>query len=346
VHCQNNLRLLSTDSVFRVYQDDKALNAFPQAEVLINNILKDTLYLKIEFEGHTKTGVTFYLLEKGRPVRGKEFDYRISRHNNKLSAAFSGIYDIDKIHDPIVPKKPAVDTSRKYLNSRLGHFCELKNGKPEYYKNIPKTGICETAMPEIYLNFIRLLMDKAHLPDDKFVIAENVFRNNCFSTIQMAEVLKYVVYELDKLKLIKLGYHHVCDKQNKKDLEKCFRFESSILELNNFFRIPADEIEQTAADCTVPSSAESVNTFASGLGALSNDTKRLEAFKTTYSNYCYSVPQSILILQKFIHDREKMTVARMLYNRCTEKDSFIKVAETFSYNQSASELKDFIEKQK
>jgi hypothetical protein len=201
-------------------------------------------------------------------------------------------------------------------------------------------------MPEINLSYIHLLMDKAQVPDDKFMIAENVFRNNCFSTIQMAEVLKYVVYELDKLKLIKLGYHHVCDKQNKKDLEKCFRFESSILELNNFFKLPASEFEQIASGCTVPSSAESVNTFASGLGALSNDTKRLEAFKTTYSNYCYSVPQSILILQKFIHDREKMTVARMLYNRCTEKDSFIKVAETFSYNQSASELKDFIEKQK
>jgi len=347
VFAQNNVRLFSgKGELFTITVFDSVQNKTPQTNVLITSVADDSLKIKIELENKLKTETTLLIFEKGRATKNKEFNYRINVEQDKIKISYAGYYDIVSLPSPLVPEKPVIDTTAKYKNTRLGHFCELKDGKPVYYNNIPKNGNCTTAMPPEYLNYINLLMLKAQVSDDKYIIADNVCRNNCLSVEQLSFVLKYIDYELEKLKLIKTAYFNITDPDKKSGLEKLFRFESSIIELNSFFKVALDQKIKTTSNCTVPSSTVEIKTFEDNLSVYNNDSQRFETFKKTYENYCYSKDQVVAVLSKFIHDREKLDAAKMLYFRCTEKENFLLILDTFSYNETGSELKDFIAKQK
>ncbi|MDP1801065.1 MAG: DUF4476 domain-containing protein [Bacteroidota bacterium] len=344
---QNNVRVFSGNGeLFTVSTFDSIQNRVPQTNVLIQNIYDDTLRLKIEFEDKAKFETTLFLFEKGKTTKNKEFNYRITRDQDKIKLNYNGYYDVVKLPKPLVPEKPIIDTTSKYKNTRLGHFCELKDSKPLYYNNIPKDGNCITGMPEEYLNYTNLLMVKAQVEDDKFIIAENVCRNNCLTIAQLNFILKYIEFELEKLKLIKIAYFNLADMNNKKDLEKAFRFESSVEELNNFFKTAIDPKTLATKNCKTASSFEEIKNFQTQLSVYTNDAQRYETFKKLYEPYCYSKDQIVIILNTFIHDREKLDAAKMLYFRCSEKDNFLLIGDVFSYNETISELKDFVSKQK
>jgi hypothetical protein len=348
---QNNLRLYSADGrLFSVFILDKKINETPQTDFLIENISDDTVRLKIQFDDQFKYPATFYLLDKGKKTLGKEFDYRVELTKNKIKVDFTGIYDALKLPEPLVPVKPVIDTSLKYKNKRLGHFCELKDNTPVYFNNLPKEGDCKQTMPTEYLSYVGILMSKAEVPDDKFQIVDNTVRNNCINVAQLKALLGYIEYDLEKLKLVKTAYPSVTDWENRKQLEQALRFESSIQELNHFFDTAESykinrEGNPKATGCQSAATDKDVQHMNDYLSTFSNDAQRLESLKKVYTDHCYSTTQVKSILNKFIHDREKLDAARLLYFYTTDKTVYLNISDVFSYNQSAAELQDFIEKQ-
>ena len=346
VSAQNNIRIVSlTGELFKVTAFNKVQNKIPQSSVLIEAIFEDTIHLIIELEAKITFEASAFLLEKGMPTKNKEFNYQINFDNNKPKLNYSACYDIVKLPNPLVPNKPKVDTNVNFKNNQFAHFCELKDGQPIYFNNIPKDGKCIIEMPTAYLNYIHLLMLKAQVADDKYTIAENIVRNNCYTCDQLNLIVNYIDYELDKLKLIKLAYMNVTDKANKKNLETAFRFEASILALNEFLKTADNWSSLPGNTCEIPSADEDILALKTKLIVYSNDTQRYEALKKLYSTYCYSTAQIKLILNTFIHDREKLDAAKMLYFYCIEKKDFSSITEIFSYNETVSELNDFIKKQ-
>lgn len=344
---QNNIRVFSAKGeLFTLTVFDTVQNKIPQTNVLINHVYEDSLHIKIELEDKTKTETTLLLFEKGKTTKNREFNYIINVEQNKIKINYAGYYDMVRLPDPLVPEKPIVDTTTKYKNTRLGHFCELKDSKPIYFNNIPKEGPCKAPMPADYLNYTNLLMLKAQVPDDKFIIADNVCRNNCLSVEQLNFILKYIDYELEKLKLIKIAYYNITDKEKNKELEKSFRFESSVSELNSFFKVANEQKIKTKFNCSIASSSEEIKNLENNLNVYSNDAQRFETLKKIYEDYCFSKDQIILVLGKFIHDREKLDAAKMLYYKCVEKEDFLLISDVFSYNETISELKEFVAKQK
>lgn len=347
VFSQNNIRLFSAKGeLFTLTAFDTVQNKTPQTNVLINSVYEDSLHIKIELENKTKSETTLLLFEKGKTTKNKEFNYKINVEQNKIKVSYAGYYDIVTLPKPLVPEKPIIDTTSKYKNTRLGHFCELKDSKPVYFNNLPKEGTCAAPMPPEYLNYTNLLMLKAQVPDDKFTIADNVCRNNCLSVEQLNFILKYIDYEIEKLKLIKIAYFNITDRTKSKELEKAFKFESSVVELNSFLKTADGQKIKTTTNCKTASSNEEIKIMENNLEVFSNDTQRFETFKKLYEEYCYSKDHIILLLGKFIHDREKLDAAKMLYYRCVEKENFLLISDVFSYNETINELKDFVAKQK
>ncbi len=344
---QNNIRVFSAKGeLFTLIAFDTVQNTLPQTNVLLTSVYEDSLRVKIEMENKIKIETTLLLVEKGKSTKNKEFNYKINVDQNKLKVSYAGYYDMVILPNPLVPAKPIIDTTAKYKNTLLGHFCELKDSKPIYFNNIPKDGLCKTPMPADYLNYTNLLMLKAQVPDDKFVIADNVCRNNCLSIEQLNFILKYIDYEIEKLKIIKIAYFNITDRVKNKELEKSFRFESSVSELNSFFKVADDQKIKTRSNCTNASSTEEIKNLENNLSVYSNDSQRFETLKKIYEDYCFSKDHIVLILNKFIHDREKLDAAKMLYYKCVEKENFLLISDVFSYNETISELKEFVAKQK
>ncbi|WP_317899497.1 DUF4476 domain-containing protein [Aurantibacillus circumpalustris] len=343
---QNNLSLTSADGkVFRVFISNKAYNQTWQAHVLVEKITEDTLNIEVEYENKKRYPSTIYFLEHGTSIKNKEFNFQLESDGTKLKLRFAGTYAVSPLPSPLVPVKPVVDTSQKYRNAVLGHFCELKEGKPFYFDNVPKENSCQKAMPAENLNYVALLMTKAEVPDHKFTIVENVCRNNCLSIGQLSKLLNYIEYEIEKLKIVRLAYLHLVDLNNKKELEKNFRFEASIKELDTFFRNAEEKQTQVTKKCESSASQMLIDKYCEKLATFSNDAERFESLKRTYVDLCYSSNQITQVLSKFVHDREKLEVAKLLFQYCVDKDKFMLTKEVFSYGQSISELQDFVNKQ-
>ena len=343
---QNNLNLFSSDGkVIRVYMDEKLYKDTWQAHVLLEEIMQDTLTIEVEYENKKRYPATFYFLEQGLPAKNREFEYRLECDDVKLNARFLRVYQIYNLPNPIVPVKPIIDTSKKYQNAVLGRFCELKEGKPFYFNNVPQAGVCERAMPNTYLEYVAVLMKRAEVPDHRFRIVENVCRNNCLSIQQLILLLNSIDFEVEKMKIVRLAYHHVVDPINKMQLEKSFRFDASIKELNTFFNGKNDKHLQPPAKCESPASQLVVDRYCEKLADFANDTERLSALKKGYMEVCYSSMQVSQILKTFVHDREKLESAKLLFPYCVDTNKFFLTKEVFSANQSANELQNFIDNQ-
>jgi hypothetical protein len=342
---QNKLHLFSgSGETFIAFADNTIINEIPQASILSKNIFEDTVQIKISVSDKEIINETIYLLDKKKTVSGKEFSYRIEKKKDKYNLIFSGINDIKAFPEPLVPLKPVIDTSFKYKNNVLENYCELKNGKPVYFNNLP-AGECEKAMPQSYMNYLSVLMKKAQTDDDKFLIAENTAKNNCLSVSQFNKILTYIPYELEKLKLLRAGYFNLIDKHNRKNIDSSFKMESSKRELVSFFKNAEDYKESKNAGCTSSSGDDIIGLFSERLSVYNNDNERFSVFKKQYQDYCYNTEQVKKILALFIHDRERLDTAKLLYFYCTDKEKFSKLNESFSYTTSFAELQDFIKKQ-
>ncbi len=345
-NAQNNVRIFSADGkIFKVFIHDKLYNKTPQASVLLESITKDTLYLKLEFENNQKHGATIYLLEKGKRTKNKEFNYRVELISNKLKVNYTGTHNVVALPNPLVPKEPVIDTMLKYKNTTLGHFCELKNEKPVYFNNVPKSGKCHEPMNSGYINYVNLLMSKAQVPDDKFDIAENTCKNNCLNVEQLNKLLLHIEFEIEKLKLVKLAYPHITDKTNEKNLSQTFKLEVSKKELHSLLERLSVEKEQTTANCIEPAKEEEMLAFRQSLSVYVNDAERFALLKKTYDIRCYTTTQVKTILVLFTHDREKLDAAKLLYFYCTDKGNYSNLKDVFNYTTTAADLNEFIEKQ-
>jgi len=349
VYCaaQNNLRLFTGTGIpFTVYIGDSAVNKKPEVDVLLQKITKDTITVKIEFTNKLRTTSQIFLLEKGFPAKNKEFKYLVDIKNEKVRLTFMATEVIRPLPSPLVPEKPIIDTSYKINNNLLGHYCELKDGKPTYFNNLPKSGDCVKPMPALYMTYANYLIKKAQTEDDRYLVIENTCMNNCLSVSQLNQMLIHINYEIEKLKLVRFAYFHITDKENSGKLDSTFKLESSKKELQSFIKSSGEYKYSSGHSCAKASPAQDITALGEKLSVYSNDAERFIVFKKLYPDLCYSSEDIRQLLAKFIHDREKLDASKLLYHHCVDKENFLNIADVFSYNTSAAELKQFVEKQK
>lgn len=339
---QNRLNIISSTQRIKVGVNNETINKTPQAIVSFGNITTDTVLLNITIEGVGSFTQTIFLLNKKEKVTNTEFSYLLN-HNNK-SLLFLNAFKIDSTVYLKIPPKPIIDTSYKYSNNTLEHFCEVKNDKPEYFNNIPKEG-CLNPMPDNYTGYAVVILSKAQTPDQKYLVLESIFKNNCISVKQTQFLLGFIDFEIERLKLLKFAYPNIVDKNNIQFLNSCFKYEASKNELTNFIKEIKNKKNIFYEECKTETNISGLNLFIEQLRACDNDGERVSLFEKSYNNYCVTTETASKIINSFLHDREKIDCSKLLYFKCIDKQNYRKVAGVFSYKQSESELLDFIEKQ-
>lgn len=344
---QNNLRISAPDgTLFRVRTATGYSSAHPQTSLLIENIKTDTLSLLIESEGLPDLNTRIYLLEKGKACRHKEFNYSLRRNKNTLLLSYEGDYEVTPAPQPLVPKKPVADTMTAWRNRFMGHLCELKDGQPLFFNNLPETGSCREAMPDAYLGFAAQLVKRTDTDDERLNLIWNICRNNCLSVHQLLALLEHIPYELDRLKLVRDAHAHLTDPARAAELESAFRFEAAVQEFKTFLRNPPETYSAGHSSCSEPSDSSRVGAFRNTLSIYDNDAERMETFRKSYRGLCYSTEQIAQLLKIFIHDRERGQAAQRLYFYCSDPQNFQDLTGLFSDNVAKNMLRDFVEKQR
>lgn len=230
---QNNVRFYSADgSTFKLKTMGSVINKVAEASVLLESVATDTLKFSIQFEHGDEISLVVYLLDRGKKTSNKEYNFKIIT-GPEVKVVFTGMYDPVVLPNPLVPKPPVIDSSARVKQNRnlVGHFYELKEGKPVYFNNIPLEGGCREPMPTSYLDYAEQLMRSATSDYLKYSVAVSVCQNNCISTGQLISLMRYVDYELDKLKLAKLALPVLTDPDNINHASGSFKFDSSFQEL-------------------------------------------------------------------------------------------------------------------
>ncbi|MBK9282909.1 MAG: DUF4476 domain-containing protein [Sphingobacteriaceae bacterium] len=340
---QNYIHLVHQEGeTFYFYIQDSLINGTEQSDISFGPIVKDTVKIKLVLSNKSEIISEIYLLEKKEKVQGKEFTYLLSGKSSPLKLKYAGFKTYQKIPEPIVPIKPKIDTTKKYSNTTLEHYVELKNSKPVWFNNYPYDGRCQMPMPNSYMNYLNILMNKAQVEQEKYDIAEQTLRNNCVSVDQLCNILSHIPYELEKLKLVKLGYFSLTDTSNREKIKAKFSMAASETELNSFFKNASDYRYESQKSCMEACQKEDFEKTLVKLHDFTSDIEKFSHLKSIYKLNCYSNEQIKTLLNLFIHDREKLEAAKLLYFYSIDKANYSYISSVFSYQDNVSALNAFL----
>jgi hypothetical protein len=348
VRAQNNLIIFSSlDEKFRIQSAQLPVNDSMQHEIKVNGISDDTLWVKIITE-KSQLNTTLFLLEKSEAVKNREFIYALERDrkNGGLKLVFISNYSMKPLPDPLLPPKPVIDTSYKWRNNVFGTLFELKNGKVFFYDNIKQITACEKAMPEDNMAHALKLLARTQVDSDKYKHCYEIVKNNCLNCSQLSQLLKALNFELDKIKLVKEAYPNVTDKENFKSLESFFRFESSKKEFKELAANTHSLTKKAPVNCYKPISDSLHKNLLDQLRMFDNDYHRVSHMREKAVTYCFTCHQFVQCLNVFLHDREKLELSKEFIYHLTDKENIPSLYTVFSYNESKSALKEYIQQQK
>jgi len=347
VFSQNNLIIFSSNAgLFNAKIDGLILENEYKHEIKISGITKDTFDITIALkDGNITFKRKLYLLHKAKPVKNKEFVYslELNQETKKLKLLFVTANDIKPLPDPLLPPKPAADTSYKWRNNVFGTLFELKDGRPIFYFNLPKGGVCTEGMTQANLDHALAFLKRTVMDFEKQEYTKEIVKNNCLTCAQLAIIMKAMNYELDKLKLVKDAYPNLVDKKELKTLEGSFRFESSKKEfadiLSNTSKLNST---MNKINCGKAETDSVIQELASNIKLFSTDHERFQFMKEKAASYCFTCIQFKSILSIFLHDREKLDLTKLFYNNLTNKENIALLNDVFSYQESVVNLENFI----
>lgn len=344
---QNNLIIFSSNAgLFNAKTEGLDLSDEFKQELKITSVTKDTFNITlITKEGNLRLTRQIYFLAKGKPVKNKEFVYslELNEASKKLKLLFVTVHDIKPLPDPLLPAKPAEDTTHKWRNNVFGTLFELKDGKPIFYFNVPKNGTCTEGMTQANLDHGIAFIKRTVMDMEKHQYTKEIVKNNCLTCVQLAMILKNVNYELDKLKLVKDAYVNLVDKKELKTLESSFRFESSKKEFSDMMADPNKLIPaKNKINCTKAEKDSVVKDLASNTKLFSTDHERFQFMKEKAAEYCFTCVQFKSILNVFLHDREKLDLTKLFYYHITDKENISLLNDVFSYQESIVNLEAFL----
>lgn len=343
---QNDLIIFSSNAgPFNVKINGMTTDAQMRQEFRINGLKKDTFDLVISTQNdNLSLNRTIYLLEKGRPVFNREFVYslELNKETKKLKLVFVDAFNAKPLPDPLLPEKPAEDTTYKWRNNVFGTLFELQEGRAIFYNNLSKEG-CKEGMSETNLNYGLAYIGRMKADFEKYDHAKEIVKNNCLTCAQLASLIKSLPYELDKLKLVKDAYVNLVDQKELKSVSTCFRFESSKKEFGDMVADPKSMIpQQNKIVCTKAEKDSVVQQLALTIKLFSTDDEKFKFIKEKGSTFCYTSIQFKSVLQLFIHDREKLDLIKLFYNNITDKENLMILKDVLSYRESVVNLENII----
>ena len=320
---QNDLRIVTTGShVLQVEYKGKYTSAFPQAEVLVRDVVGDTVQVRIRI-GSEVYPHTLYMLDHGNSTAGMEFLYKV-QENGQLG--FLGCLPSTRIPDPLIPGVPPVDTTKKMKNARLGGLCELKDGQPLFFNNAPNAAICRTSMPAEFMAYIRYLMNNQQ-PNSRQRLVAEIIKNNCVNVQQLSFLLSFVELETEKVKVIRDACPHVVNKEDLPQLANELKYQSAKEAVREIAL--ACKKDGALLGCRTPSPPDVLATWWEKIQNQNTDGKRLEVVKEQAATVCLTYNQLRNTLRLFELDAERLDAATLLIPRCIEKNRAGELSDLF-----------------
>lgn len=346
LQAQNNLIIYNSNGkAFYLTSKKIEVTETPAVEYNFSNLLFDTIDLHItSINKNIQLSSTAFLLVKGAKTTNKTFIYALETDTvkSKFYLRFLGIKDSPKLPNPLVPDVPYIDTSYKMLNKLYGDIFELKDGKPLFFNNLPKSKKCATPTSDNNISHVLNLNKKTNVKTDRVKFSLETVNNNCVTCAQVALLCKTVDFELDRIKVIKEAFKNITDPENKKILEESVTFESGKKEIRESLALKSQNQIKNNKVCAIAVPDSIVKSLYDNLKLYNNDFDRVVYLKSIDKNNCYTSIQLKSLLNTFLHDREKLEVCKLYYYNIVDKENLENYNDVFSFNETYNKYLDFL----
>lgn len=226
---QNTLYLISEGGKpFKLILNGLTQNTIPQTIVKADSITETTLKVGLIFENEVKIELQsdIFLLMNGKPVSGMDFTYAVYEDKTgKTQLRFISINESGKLPEPLVPPEPMQVIPLNLLKAdKFGSVCIIEKGTKIYHDNLPEDKKCKNPLSEVDFKFVCQLITQAGSSDQQIKTAQAFAERNCFSAVQVKQMVALINFEVDRYKLAKTAYPNITDKSEADIVAESFHF--------------------------------------------------------------------------------------------------------------------------
>lgn len=334
---------------FTLYVNNEKINSEPQAIVKAMNLSEGWCKLKAEVQENQQIVTDSFNIKPIEKNNNKEITLIFSTHNKNGKSFthfdFINLGDLSGPAKPIVPELP-IYLSKLTENAVFGNLYQIIDNKPLFFKNYDSTlSKCRINLDEKDIQHFSFLISQTNDFSNRIVYTAKTVYNNCYTVNQLSQILNKMEIEMDKLKYARIGYYHLLDKQNAKNLNQIFKFKTMSEEYASFLSGVADENYQKILNCTTPVIDSRFNEIYVSVVKEKYEHDKIIAAKKIVVKNCFSSAQIKKLVDIFTHDREKLELAKSAYNVVTDKENYKSLEESFQFKENKTEFLNFISKQ-
>ncbi len=342
----NNLVVVSENgNRFVLFVNGEKINNDAQANVKVFNVNEGWCKLKAEFEKDNSIVSDSIHIKAFEKNNNKEITYSIKQNTNK-SGKFNFV-SIGELSAPQTPKvaEAPIDKGPVIDNTIYGNLYKAWANKPVFYKNYNDSSkICSVELTDIDIKHAINLITKSNDIQNRYNYVESIINLNCYTVSQVMQLLNLLEVEMDKLKLVKRAYSHIKDKANTEKITEIFKFKSMKEDYVLFRKDMSNADFQNNMHCTVAITDETLGEIISIIKKTQYENDRIKVAKEKVVNHCLNTLQVQSLMEIFIHDREKMELAKSAYAVTVDKENYKILVENFQFSENRKDFLQFISK--
>lgn len=333
---------------FYLRVNHEAINKTAESDVKVFNLPTGSNFIEIKVQGTAKelSLKDSIFLSPNSKFLDKEFTYVLSEKEEKLELKFKAVSEHSGPETPLVPeapkeKVPLVD------NSLYGNLYQAIKNKPVFFDNYDEeTSSCKIALTDKEIKYALNLMLKVNDKETAYRHMNQIIDNNCYTVLQLKELLDAVYIDMDKLNSAKKAYPHISDKENVNILMTLFRYPAMKESFAAFLKEQENIIKQKKLQCKEPISSAKLDEIYTRIKNTSYENEKINLAKKLLVDVCLSSGQVKKLSELITHDREKNELLKSAYYVLTDKENAATLTDEFQFTETKEGFLKFISQQK
>lgn len=235
-----------------------------------------------------------------------------------------------------------------YNDPANGYNDNVPTYVPGYSGNVG----CDNAL--LNENEVKKALADESFSDDKMMVLKQATKTKCVSTGQVISFMEEFSFEKDQLEVAKFLYDKTYDQDNYFKVINELSFSASKKELNEY--IDNSSSDNTGYNPDVPTYVPGYSGNVGCNNVLIDETAikkavaeesfsddKIMVIKQATKTKCVSADQVLSLMGEFDFDKDKVEVAKYLYDKTYDQDNYFKVINSFDFSSSKNELNEYIE---
>lgn len=284
------------------------------------------------------------LLSSNSKFLNKEFTYVLNENKGKLELQFKSVSEQSGPINPTIPEAPK-ETAPLVDNSIYGNLYQAVNNKPVFYFNYDTvSSTCKYTLNDTEIKYALNLFKKANDPEAAFRYLTTIIDNNCYSVLQLKELLESTPIDMDKLNIAKRAYSHITDPQNVLAIISTFKYPTMKETYISFLKEQENIMKQKNMNCKEPINESKFEGIYSKIKNTAYENEKVIISKKLLIDVCLSSIQIKKVSELFTHDREKLEFMKCANNVLTDKENAKLLAEEFQFPETKTDFFKYISK--